>query len=169
MSEGATVPVNYLKILSQHPEARDYLRYLAEAPPAPTTEPESMYRMFRSVLARGIAEQERVAVAAFDRGLQLVDVSVLFVGSARNVPVCIPTVLRWTLTRSRPCSCFALAHNHPSGDPTPSVPDRAFTEKVEAAAQTVQLGFIDHMIVGRGTYFSMMEAGMLGAPRNEGV
>jgi DNA repair protein RadC len=42
---------------------------------------------------------------------------------------------------------FAVAHNHPSGDPTPSVADRHATEELSAAARTVGLRLLDHVVV----------------------
>jgi DNA repair protein RadC len=42
---------------------------------------------------------------------------------------------------------FAVAHNHPSGDPTPSEADRRATVELAAAAQLVGLRFLDHVIV----------------------
>jgi DNA repair protein RadC len=42
---------------------------------------------------------------------------------------------------------FAVAHNHPSGDPTPSEADRLATVELSAAAKTVGLRFLDHVIV----------------------
>jgi DNA repair protein RadC len=42
---------------------------------------------------------------------------------------------------------FAVAHNHPSGDPTPSDTDRRATAELAAAAQVVGLRFLDHVIV----------------------
>jgi DNA repair protein RadC len=42
---------------------------------------------------------------------------------------------------------FAVAHNHPSGDPTPSEADRLATEELSAAAKVVGLRFLDHVIV----------------------
>jgi DNA repair protein RadC len=42
---------------------------------------------------------------------------------------------------------FAVAHNHPSGDPTPSEADRRATAELSAAANVVGLRFLDHVIV----------------------
>ncbi|MGW0181859.1 JAB domain-containing protein [Nocardia sp. NPDC003345] len=42
---------------------------------------------------------------------------------------------------------FALAHNHPSGDPTPSVDDRRVSTLLAAAAGTVGLRFLDHVVI----------------------
>ncbi|OQS14578.1 DNA repair protein [Nocardia donostiensis] len=42
---------------------------------------------------------------------------------------------------------FAIAHNHPSGDPTPSVDDRRASTILAAAARTVGLRFLDHVVI----------------------
>ena len=42
-----------------------------------------------------------------------------------------------------------VAHNHPSGDPTPSKADIETTEKLKAGAELVGLALLDHLIVGR--------------------
>jgi DNA repair protein RadC len=44
-------------------------------------------------------------------------------------------------------AAFAVAHNHPSGDPTPSPEDRAVTQRLRNAAETVGLRFLDHIVV----------------------
>ena len=54
-----------------------------------------------------------------------------------------------------------LVHNHPSGDPTPSAEDRAVTEQLVAAGRLLDIPVHDHIIVGRGRYVSLAEAGLL--------
>jgi DNA repair protein RadC len=54
-----------------------------------------------------------------------------------------------------------VAHNHPSGDPSPSVDDRAVTEQLVAAERILDLPVHDHIIVGGGRYTSFAEAGLL--------
>lgn len=54
-----------------------------------------------------------------------------------------------------------LVHNHPSGDPTPSEADILITRKIKAAGQLLDIILSDHIIIGNGTYFSMMEGGIL--------
>ena len=63
-----------------------------------------------------------------------------------------------------------LAHNHPSGDPSPSRADRDLTRRVADAAAIMQINFTDHIIVtdaGRhdpvltASYFSFQESGLL--------
>jgi DNA repair protein RadC len=61
---------------------------------------------------------------------------------------------------------FAIMHNHPSGDPSPSRADEQVTRRMVDAASLMQLRLIDHVIVGtpspgRTAYYSFREAGMI--------
>jgi DNA repair protein RadC len=52
-----------------------------------------------------------------------------------------------------------LAHNHPSGDPTPSHEDRQVTQQLAAAAKTLGMKLLDHIIFARRGYYSFQEHG----------
>lgn len=54
-----------------------------------------------------------------------------------------------------------LVHNHPSGDPAPSPQDRAVTDQLVAAGRLLDIPVYDHVIVGRGTFVSFAESGLL--------
>lgn len=55
-----------------------------------------------------------------------------------------------------------LAHNHPSGDPTPSAEDRALTSRLSEAGQLMGIEVLDHIVVGVDTrYCSFKETGLL--------
>ncbi|MBW1878136.1 MAG: DNA repair protein RadC [Deltaproteobacteria bacterium] len=56
-----------------------------------------------------------------------------------------------------------LAHNHPSGDPTPSAQDREVTRRVAAAGRILGIALLDHLVVGDGDYVSLAEQGELPA------
>ena len=56
-----------------------------------------------------------------------------------------------------------IAHNHPSGDPTPSDEDKRVTQQIAKAAATLGIKLLDHIIVARRGYYSFQEHGMLGA------
>ena len=51
-------------------------------------------------------------------------------------------------------TALILAHNHPSGDPTPSAADRAMTDEIVAAAQVFGIIVHDHIVVGQGRHLS---------------
>ena len=65
-------------------------------------------------------------------------------------------------------SAFAviLAHNHPSGDPTPSAADIQMSRRMAEAARILQIRLLDHVIIGcpaegRLPYYSFKAAGLL--------
>ena len=55
----------------------------------------------------------------------------------------------------------ALAHNHPSGNTSPSPDDNALTRKIAEACGTMRIHFLDHVIITDGNYYSFREQGKL--------
>ena len=54
-----------------------------------------------------------------------------------------------------------LAHNHPSGDPTPSEEDRAITRRIQEAGRLLGIELLDHVVVARDSYTSFKERRLL--------
>ena len=52
---------------------------------------------------------------------------------------------------SKRAACLILAHNHPSGDPTPSEADIKVTRDLIRAGQLLQIQVVDHIILGQRT------------------
>ncbi len=50
-------------------------------------------------------------------------------------------------------------HNHPSGDPTPSPEDRRVTERLRRAGEILGIAVLDHVVVGRDSYYSFADNG----------
>ncbi len=62
-----------------------------------------------------------------------------------------------------------VAHNHPSGDPSPSVSDIEMTQLLRSAGQVVGIPLIDHVIIGSGKrFFSFRACGLLVPGEMEG-
>lgn len=61
-----------------------------------------------------------------------------------------------------------LAHNHPSGDPTPSRLDQQVTDRVAEAGRVLGIVLVDHLVVGEVHAVSFAEQGRLG-PDSTGV
>lgn len=99
---------------------------------------------------------------------------------AKNTVLKESTVSEGSLTLSivHPREVFALAvresaaaviflHNHPSGDPTPSLEDRQLTDRLLAAGQVLGIRVLDHVIMGDGRYVSFADQGWLKEQGNE--
>lgn len=59
------------------------------------------------------------------------------------------------------CASVILAHNHPSGDPTPSPEDLELTRKITEAGKVLDITVLDHIIIGDGRYVSLKERGII--------
>jgi DNA repair protein RadC len=56
---------------------------------------------------------------------------------------------------------LVVAHNHPSGDPTPSHEDRLLTQRLSEAGRLLGLQLDDHLVIGRSGYVSLRQLGIL--------
>jgi DNA repair protein RadC len=94
--------------------------------------------------------------------------------TAKNQVIAVECVSEGTLTASlvhpreifksairRSAHAVILAHNHPSGDPTPSREDREVTTRLVQAGRLIGIEVLDHLVVGQGHYTSFRERGLL--------
>ena len=58
-------------------------------------------------------------------------------------------------------ACILVAHNHPSGDPCPSVDDRKLTKALVEAGEVLGIPLLDHVVIGDGRHYSFKEHGDL--------
>lgn len=110
-----------------------------------------------AVATRELAGQrrERVIVLVCDAGNRLRRVVTVSQGSIDRCPVPVRETLNAVLRHDG--RAFALAHNHPSGDPTPGPEDRRVTRALEAAAGIVGLRFLGHVVVAGDEWRSVRE------------
>lgn len=59
----------------------------------------------------------------------------------------------------RHAAAVVVAHNHPSGDPSPSAEDEDVTAMLGKAGSALGIPLLDHLIIGDGTYYSFREHG----------
>jgi DNA repair protein RadC len=95
-------------------------------------------------LLRG-RSRERLVVISCDAALRVLGADPVSEGAADHTLFPVREVIVAVLRRDG--LGFALAHNHPSGDPTPSADDEAATETIAAAAAATGLRFLDHVVV----------------------
>lgn len=58
-------------------------------------------------------------------------------------------------------TAIVLVHNHPSGDPEPSVNDVALTRQLRDGARLLCIRLLDHLVLGESGYVSMLTRGLL--------
>ena len=104
------------------------------------------------------ASREQFRVLFLDKKNQLIADEVMNHGTVDHAPVYPREVVRRALELA--ASSVILAHNHPSGDPTPSAADVAMTRQVADAARVLGLTVHDHIVVGREGVASLKALGL---------
>ena len=134
--------------------ARELVRRVAERPaPVAIGSPEEAFALLGPRLA-GL-EREHFLVALLNRKHALLAVELVAIGTLDATLVHPREVFREAVRRS--AASVLLAHNHPSGDPTPSPEDRALTRQLLAAGETLGIQVLDHLVVGAGRFVSLRE------------
>lgn len=116
-------------------------------PTAPAGEPLRSGEDAARVARRQLADlrRERVLVLVCDGRNRLRHVASVSEGSVDRSLVPVREILNAVLRHDG--RAFALAHNHPDGDPEPSDADRRATADVKAAAAVAGLRFLGHVVV----------------------
>ena len=116
-----------------------------------------------SVIRTYLAETDREHLLALtlDTRNRLIGINTVSVGSLNSSLGHPREIFKAAILQN--AAAIILAHNHPSGDPTPSSEDRALTERIKQAAELLGIRLLDHIVVGDGTerFFSFLDEGLL--------
>ncbi len=104
-------------------------------------------------------EREEFRVLYLNNQNQLIAGETLFTGTINRTEVHPREVIKRALYHN--AAAVVLAHNHPSGEVTPSKADRLITERLVQALGLVDIRVPDHLIVGGSQVFSFAEHGLL--------
>jgi len=103
--------------------------------------------------------EEHFHVMFLDARNQIIANRDIFVGTLNASLVHPREVFHAAITLS--AGAVLLAHNHPSGDPTPSKEDLALTARMVDAGAIVGIPVLDHVIIGDGVHVSLRERGLM--------
>ncbi|HAH9125168.1 TPA: RadC family protein [Escherichia coli] len=104
-------------------------------------------------------QNQLIAGETLFTGNQLIAGETLFTGTINRTEVHPREVIKRALYHN--AAAVVLAHNHPSGEVTPSKADRLITERLVQALALVDIRVPDHLIVGGSQVFSFAEHGLL--------
>lgn len=100
-------------------------------------------------------DREHFMVMLLNQKKALLSVETVSVGTLNGSMVHPREVFKQAIKRS--AAAMILAHNHPSGDCTPSEQDELVTERLKEAGEIVGIEVIDHIIIGQDMYYSFRE------------
>lgn len=103
-------------------------------------------------------EQEELHVILLDTRNQVLAIRVIYRGSLNTSMIRIGEIFRAAI--EAPAAAILIAHNHPSGDPSPSPEDVSVTRQIVQAGKLLGIDLLDHLIIGNGRYTSLKERGL---------
>lgn len=133
-------------------------RLLASAPQErPTVKsPDDAANLLMSEMM--FLEQEHLRLILLDTRNGVLATPTIYKGSLNSSVVRIAELFRAAIRAN--AAAFIVAHNHPSGDPSPSPEDINVTRQLVKAGELLDLKVLDHIIIGHQRYVSMKQRGL---------
>lgn len=88
---------------------------------------------------------------------KIISIKTIFVGSLNESLINPREIFKFAIEEN--ASAIILAHNHPSGDPSPSESDLKSTSEIQKAGEVMGIEVLDHIIIGGNNYWSLRESG----------
>jgi DNA repair protein RadC len=108
----------------------------------------------------GALEREELRVLLLDTKNVVTGVRTVYRGNLAGSSVRVGEVFRDAV---RACAAaIVVAHNHPSGDPSPSGEDLRITTELVEAGHLLDIELLDHLVIGRGRWTSLRAVGAIG-------
>lgn len=127
-----------------------------DVPRPQVTRPEHIASIVSAELE--LLQQEELRLLVLDTKHRLMSHTMLYRGSLDSAPARVAEVFKEAVRRN--AAAIAVAHNHPSGDPTPSPEDIRFTEHIVEAGKLMNVDVLDHLVIGRARWVSLRERGL---------
>jgi DNA repair protein RadC len=107
------------------------------------------------IVRLGTLTREELHVITLSTKNRIMDASTVYRGNVSTSLVRVGELFRAAVQLDG--AGIILAHNHPSGDPTPSSDDLHLTAETVAAGRLLDVPVLDHLIIGRDAFVSMRE------------
>ncbi len=100
-------------------------------------------------------EKEHLRLVLLDTRNKVLGTPTIYVGSLNTAVLRVNELFRVAIREN--AAAFIVVHNHPSGDPSPSPEDIHVTRQIVQAGKILDIGVLDHVIIGRHRYVSLKE------------
>ncbi len=110
------------------------------------------------MLEMGNLEQEHLRTMLLDTKNRLLASPTVYIGNVNASIVRVGEVFREAVREN--ATSIIIAHNHPSGDPTPSSEDVQVTRSIVKAGKLLNIEVLDHIVIGYQRFVSLKERGL---------
>ncbi len=102
--------------------------------------------------------QEHLAVAMMDTRNNVIGIITVAMGTLNSCSITMREIFKPALLMN--AAAIVIAHNHPSGDPSPSSEDVLFTRSIVEAGKLLDVEVLDHVVIGNNRFVSLRERGL---------
>lgn len=129
------------------------------------SKPEEIVDMVRPLLER--SDREMVVVVSLSIKLEPLAVEVVAIGGLDACTLDVKNIFKHSIMNN--AGGIVCIHNHPSGDAGPSGMDEKITEQLCRAGAILSLPLMDHIIIGRDSFYSFRENGKINSDMEAGT
>ena len=133
------------RLVSLHPEDRAVIR-----------SPADVMNLMGAEMA--FLDQEHLRVLVLNTKNEVLKTEEIYKGNVNSSIVRAAELLRPAVREN--CPSIIVAHNHPSGDPTPSAEDILITRDIVSAGKLMGIEVLDHVVIGQKGHVSMKDRGL---------
>lgn len=119
--------------------------------------PENIYQYLKNELE--MKTQEHFLALYLNTKGELIKKETLFIGSLNSSLIHPREIFKHAVLNS--AAAIIICHNHPSGDPSPSVQDIDITNLIHKNSIMMDIELLDHIIIGKDKYYSFKEKGKI--------
>ncbi len=110
------------------------------------------------MLEMGVLEQEEVRTLLLDTRNRVLSMPMIYRGSLNSTSMRMAEVFKDAIRANS--AGLIVAHNHPSGDPSPSAEDVQVTRTLVQAGKLLDIDVLDHIVISQSRYVSLKERGL---------
>ena len=110
------------------------------------------------MLEMGSLEQEHLRTILLETKNRVLSSHTVYIGNVNSSIIRVSEIFREAIREN--ATALIVAHNHPSGDPTPSPEDVRVTRSIVEAGTLLSIEVLDHLVIGRQRFVSLKERGL---------
>jgi DNA repair protein RadC len=143
------IPVYRVELVRERAVSREQRRAIRN--------PDDVVAILKDELLK--TDQEKLISVMLNAKNVVIGIEVVSVGSLTASIVTPRELFKSAILAS--AAAVIISHNHPSGDPTPSLDDTRLTERISKAGEILGIKLLDHVIIGELGTYSFSNAGRL--------
>ena len=118
--------------------------------------PDDAFHLLKSEMM--FLDQEHLRLILLDTRNGVLRTPTIYKGTLNTSVIRVGELFRAAIRDN--AAAFIIAHNHPSGDPSPSPEDISVTRQVIQAGKLLDIDVLDHVVIGHNRYVSLKQRGL---------